>query len=79
MKYVKLKKFLSFVAFKAVIEARREDDTDFEPDTLGSYIRSIQRYLNEKEKFVLVKEMPEFRKLEAKRNQLKKKGLGKKT
>ena len=86
MKYVKLKTFplteLCLLLSKFVIEARREDGTDFEPDTLSCYIRSIQRYLNKKGKFVLFKEMPEFRKLQdalgAKRKQLKKKGLGNK-
>ena len=71
---------LCLLLSKFVSEARREDGTDFEPDTLTSFIRSIQCHLIEKGKFVLFKEMLEFRKLQdalrAKRKQLKKKGLG---
>ena len=69
---------LCLLLSKFVIEARREYGTDFEPDALSSYIRSIQRYLNKKGKFVLFKELPEFRNLQnalgAKRKQLKKEG-----
>ena len=52
---------LCLLLSKFVVEARREDGTDFKPDTLSSYIRIIQRYLNKKRKFVLFKEMFEFR------------------
>ena len=73
---------LTLLLSKFVIEVMRGDGANFEPDTLSSYVRSVQRYLNEKGKFVLLKEQPEFRKLqdalEAKRKELKKQGLGNK-
>ena len=51
---------LCLLLSKFVIEVRREDGTGFEPDTSSSHIRNIQHNLNEKEKFVICKEMPEF-------------------
>ena len=73
---------LNLLLSKFVIEVRRGDGANFEPDTLSSYVRSVQRYLNEKGKFVLLKEQPEFRKLQdalgGKQKELKKQGLGNK-
>ena len=70
---------LNLLLSKFVIEVRRGDGANFEPDTLSSYVRSVQCYLNEKGKFVLLKEQPEFRRLQdalgAKRKELKKKAL----
>ena len=73
---------LNLLLSKFVIEVRRGDGGNIEPDTLSSYVSSIQRYLNEKGKFGLLKEQPEFRKLQdvlgAKRKELKKQSLGNK-
>ena len=51
---------LCILMLKFIIEGRREDDTDSEPDTSSSYIRSIQHYLNEKGKCVSFRGMPKF-------------------
>ena len=49
---------LNLLLSKFVIEVRRGDGANFEPGTLSSYVRSVQCYLNEKGKFVLLKEQP---------------------
>ncbi|KAK3732673.1 hypothetical protein QZH41_007979 [Actinostola sp. cb2023] len=62
------------------VKVRKQDDTQYEPDTLTSYQRSIVRYLRENEKLYSILTDKEFEKsrasLEAKRKELRKDGKG---